>query len=70
MNEHARRFLAYIRQHPTKITGFLLVILGSVQANSLSLQSVLTPAQYAWFTVIVGGIVAGLGFLNGTRKPQ
>lgn len=69
MNEHARRFLAYLWQHPTKITGFLLVILGSVQANSLSLQSVLTPAQYAWFTVIVGCLVAGLGFLNGTRKP-
>lgn len=63
------RALAWLWRNPTKLTGFLLVILGSVQANSVSLQSVLTPAQYAWFTVVVGGVVAGLGFLNGTRKP-
>jgi hypothetical protein len=66
----AARVLAWLQRNPTKLTGFLLVILGSVQANSVSLQSVLTPAQYAWFTVVVGGIVAGLGFLNGSRKPQ
>lgn len=61
--------LRWLNDHKTKITGFLLVVAGSLQANTTMLQSVLTPAQFAWFTVIIGCIVAALGFING-RKPQ
>lgn len=61
--------LTFINSHKTKITGFLLVIAGALQANTTVLQSVMTPAQFAWFTVVVGCVVAGLGFING-NKPQ
>jgi hypothetical protein len=62
-------FFTFLNSHKTKITGFLLVIAGALQANTTVLQAVMTPAQFAWFTVIVGCIVAGLGFING-NKPQ
>lgn len=64
------RIWKFLNDHPTKITGFLLVVAGSLQANTAALQSVMTPKSYAWFTVIVGCIVAALGFVNGSRKPN
>ena len=69
MSDYLRRFLVYIWLNPTKLTGFLLVVAGALQGNTTVLQTVMTPQGYAWFTVIVGCLVAGLGFLNGTRKP-
>lgn len=63
------KFLLWLNQHKTKITGFFLVIAGSLQANTTMLQSVMTPAQFAWFTVGVGCLVAALGFING-KTPQ
>lgn len=63
------KLLAFLNRHKTKLTGFALVIAGSLQANTTVLQSAMSPAQFAWFTVIVGCIVAGLGFING-NKPQ
>lgn len=62
------RFLSWLNQHKTKITGFLLVVAGSLQANTTMLQSVLSPAQFAWFTVGVGCLVAALGFVNGKAQ--
>lgn len=51
-------------RHKTKITGLFLVLIGSLQANSSVLQTLLTPKQFAWFTVAAGLFVALLGFLN------
>lgn len=51
----------------TKITGFLLVVVGSLQANAAMVETLLTERQFALFTIIVGCIVAGLGFINGKR---
>lgn len=53
--------------HPTRITGMLLVIVGSLQANSAVFQELLSPTQYGMFTIATGVIVAGLGFLNAGR---
>lgn len=65
-----KSFLAFLNSHKTKITGFLLVIAGALQANTTVLQGVLTPTQFAWFTVGVGCVVAGLGFINGSNPSQ
>jgi hypothetical protein len=54
--------------HKTKITGLLMVVIGSLQANSAVLEQLLSPKQFAWFTVGAGVVVAGLGFLN-SQKP-
>ncbi len=53
-----------LKQHPQKITGFVLVVLGSVQASSEVLRDVLTPTRFAVMVVVLGAIVAGLGFVN------
>lgn len=60
----------YLRTHPTRITGFLLVVLGTLQANSPQLQALLSPKVYAFVTIIVGALVAGLGFLNSRRQAE
>lgn len=57
-----------LKTHPTRITGFLMVAIGALQANSNVLQTLLTDKQFAWFTVVAGAVVAGLGFLNA-RGP-
>lgn len=62
------KYLSWLGRHKTKITGMFLVIAGSIQANTTVLQSVLTPAQFAWFTVGVGCLVAALGFINGKAQ--
>lgn len=62
--------LRFLNHHKTKLTGFMLVIAGALQANTTVLQAVMTPGQFAWFTVIVGCVVAGLGFINGQRPAQ
>lgn len=62
-------FLTWLNGHKTKITGGLLVVAGALQANATSIQAVVKPTTYAWFTVAVGVIVALLGFLNSRRDP-
>ena len=64
-----RKLFLFLNRNKTKITGMMLVAIGSVQANSALLQSVLTPKQFAWVMVGGGVLVATLGFLNNP-KPQ
>lgn len=56
--------LHWINSHKTKITGFVIVVLGAVQANAAHLGTVLTPKQYAIAMVCVGVLVSALGFIN------
>lgn len=64
-----RAVLLFLNRNKTKLTGCLLVGLGSLQANSTLLQGVLNPQQFAWVMAGAGVLVAMLGFLN-TPKPQ
>lgn len=59
--------LQWIYNNKTKLTGGLLVVLGSVQANSEALRAVLSQETFAWLTVALGCLVAALGFLNSHR---
>lgn len=61
------KFLTWLNTHKTKLTGLLLVILGSVQANLTMLQSSLNPHTYAMLTIIIGAGVAAIGFWNGRK---
>ena len=58
-----------IKTHPQRITGFLLVVLGSLQASSEQIRSLITPEAFAWATIVVGALVAGLGFLKA-QQPE
>ena len=58
----------FLNAHKTKIVGGLIVISGALQANSTAVQSLLSPREYAWFTVGIGVVVAILGFLNSQNK--
>lgn len=59
----------YVYTHPTRCTGFLLVIFGSLQANSAMVEQLLPPKWFAVFTIVIGIIVSGLGFVNAKRAP-
>jgi hypothetical protein len=61
------KFLRWLNANKTKMTGLLLVLIGSLQANSSAIQQLLTPEQYAWLTVALGLLVALLGFLNNPK---
>lgn len=61
------KFLEWLNRHKTKLTGFLLVVLGSVQANLTILQSSLDPQTYAVTTIVIGAVVAAIGFVNGRK---
>lgn len=56
--------LNFLKAHRTKLVGAFLVLAGALQANASSIQSLVTPKQFAWFTVGIGCIVGLLGFLN------
>ncbi len=56
--------------HKTKITGFLLVVLGAVQAASVHLQAIFSPFVFAAIMAVVGVLVAIIGFLNSTWEDD
>lgn len=60
-------FLHFLNANKTKLTGLALVAIGSLQANSAMVQTLLSPNEYAWFTVGAGVLVATLGFLNNPK---
>lgn len=62
------KFFEFLNRHKTKLTGLVLVVLGSIQANITALQALLTPREFAWSTVMIGAIVAAIGFLNGRAR--
>lgn len=68
-----KAFLAFLMAHKTKLTGAMLVSIGSLQANSAFFQAgpdpLLTPRQFSVFTIGAGMFVALLGFLNNP-KPK
>lgn len=59
---------ALLKAHRTKIVGGILVIAGALQANASSIQSVVSPHAFAWFTVGIGCVVGLLGFLNSSKS--
>jgi hypothetical protein len=65
----AGRIVSTLKTHPTRLTGFLLVVLGSLQASSEQIRALITPEAYAIATIVVGALVAGLGYLNA-RQPE
>lgn len=54
----------YLSANKTKLTGALLVAFGVLQTQSEQIRALLTPNVFAWFTIVVGVVVAVLGFLN------
>lgn len=62
--------LKFLNSHKTKIVGALLVALGALQANSATVQQMVKPSIYAWMTVVIGVLVAVLGFLNSASKDE
>lgn len=65
-----KKFLRFLNSHKTKITGGLLIAMGSLQANAAMVQTVLNPHQFALFTICAGALVALLGFLNSAPKSS
>lgn len=70
VKETVKKPLRFTNRHKTKITGALLVVIGSLQANAQFMQELLTPRQYAFFTIGAGMFVALLGFLNAPKESE
>lgn len=64
------KILAFINAHKTKIVGGLIVAIGALQTNQSTVQSMMTPKHFAWFTVCAGVLVAVLGFVNSSQSSQ
>jgi bacteriorhodopsin len=64
------RVIKWILRNPTKITGAIIVVIGALQTNTTALQALMTPKQFAWFTVGAGAFVALLGFVNTLLSNQ
>src|SRR5690606_39058924 len=67
MTEKLTKAAGVFRSHPTRILGFALTIFGSLQLFLPQFQVLLTPKQFAIFTIAVGVIVKALGFINAAR---
>ncbi len=59
--------IAFLKKHPTKITGFLLAAVGALQAQASTIQSFMAQNHFAMFTVGAGIFVSILGFINSNR---
>lgn len=70
MKQQLTKAASVARTHPTRITGVLLAIFGALQAASTQFQVLLTPKQFAIFTIVTGCVVAALGFLNAKRAES
>lgn len=64
------KFIAFLNAHKTKIVGGLLVLAGAMQANASSIQQLVSPKEFAWFTVGIGCVVGLLGFINSSQANQ
>lgn len=60
----------FLMNHKTKIMGFLITVLGAVQASAGQLTTLLSPKHYAVVMVIAGICVAALGFLNSAMANK
>ena len=59
---------AFLKRHPTKITGGALALVGAIQAQATTIQTFMTPKHFAVFTVGAGVLVSILGFINSNRQ--
>lgn len=66
--DSAKAILVFLYNNKTKISGFLLAIVGALQAQSFVLQGWMSDSAFATFTTAMGTLVAVLGFING-KKP-
>lgn len=64
------KILAFINAHKTKIVGGLIVAIGALQTNQATVQAMMSPKHFAWFTVVAGVVVAVLGFINSSQSAQ
>lgn len=63
-------FWQFVNAHKTKITGVALAIIGFLQTQTVQLQALMSPSAFAWFSVLAGATVAGLGFLNSRQETK
>jgi len=62
--EKARSFARRNKNRTIKITGFLMAILGALQAAIPQLMTLLATRTFAIFVVGLGVAIAMLGFIN------
>jgi hypothetical protein len=55
--------------HKTKLVGVVSIICGTLQASG-QLQSLLSPDQYGWLTIVLGVGTAVCGFLNSSKSED
>lgn len=59
-----------LSDHKTKLTGLILTIVSTIQANTDVLQSVLSPKAFAWLTAAIGAVVTAIGFVNSSHQDN
>lgn len=59
-----KRLGQFINRHKTKAVGFLLTVVGTLQAFQPQVQQLVSPTTFAKFVIGVGVLVSILGFIN------
>jgi hypothetical protein len=60
----------FIKAHPQRTTGLLLVAVGAVQANLAMFQQYVSPLVFAGLTSGLGVVVAVLGYIKSNTPPD
>ena len=63
--EQARKFA---RRNKTRLTGYIIVVIGALQTAGPALQTLLTSRQMAIFTIVGGLAVAIIGHYNASQQ--
>jgi hypothetical protein len=62
--------LVLLWRHKTRVSGFLLTLLGAIQVALPQLQEFMTKRSFAFWTVGVGIWVTVLGVMNSRAQPK
>lgn len=62
--------LVLLWRHKTRMSGFLLTLLGAIQVALPQLQEFMTKRSFAFWTVGVGIWVTVLGVMNSRAQPK
>ena len=61
-------FWQWLDKYKTRLTGFILVTVSALQAQETVLHELISPRAFSFTTLVIGIIVAGIGFLNASKE--
>ena len=61
-------FWDWLDKYKTRISGYALVIVSTLQAQQTLLKDLISPQAFAFTTLVIGVVVAGIGHFNASKE--